>query len=110
MIHAFVTARLLNAMQLVAGKLNLDIFTFYVKDDGTQIRMVGKELWQGDLVYAAMLIVVIGASFFTYQFVEKPSRDWFRKIADRIWHGGLTSNQIADDYAKKQPATKVAAG
>lgn len=110
MIHAFVTARLLNAMQLAAGKLNLDIFTFYVKDDATQIRMVGKELWQGDLVYAAMLIAVIGASFFTYQFVEKPSRDWFRRIADRIWHKGLTSAQIADDYAKKQPATKMAAG
>lgn len=105
MIHAFVTARVLNAMQLAAGKLNLDIFT-YVERDGETVRTVGKALWQGDLVYAVMLVIVIVASYVTYRLIEAPSRDWFRRRADHWW----PRESAAPLTNGKKPTTELAAG
>ena len=98
MIHAFVTARVLNSFQLAANKLNVDIFTF-VEVEGVLVRMVGKELWHGDLIYLLMLVVVVVASYFSYNWIEKPSRDWFRKIANKIWSTPSAEKRKTGDFS-----------
>ncbi len=49
----------------------------------------GEAVWQGDLATLAMLGMVIAMSIFTYRWIERPSRDWFRNAATRWSAPGL---------------------
>jgi peptidoglycan/LPS O-acetylase OafA/YrhL len=52
----------------------------------------GTEMWQGDLYYVVLIVLVVGTSYLTYDFIEQPGRKYSRKLADRIFGatGSLT--------------------
>jgi peptidoglycan/LPS O-acetylase OafA/YrhL len=45
----------------------------------------GATQWEGDLAYVVLIILVIGASCFTFRSIEEPGRTMSRKLAKRIF-------------------------
>lgn len=79
MVHIFVQDRIKNVAQLLEKFFDFDVFT---KND-FGVALLGAEYWQGYLATAIMLPSLIFVSYLTYNFVEKPSRNWFRERANR---------------------------
>jgi peptidoglycan/LPS O-acetylase OafA/YrhL len=90
MIHLFLQCRLFDAGQLIetlSGRhlietwSGIQVLTYGVSHD----KLLGTEIWYGDLLHLAMLPIVIAASRLTYRFVEEPGRAWFRAVAERVF-------------------------
>jgi peptidoglycan/LPS O-acetylase OafA/YrhL len=81
MIHLFVQCRVFNAAQLLETMYGVHALTYV---DAEHKKLLGTQLWYGDFLHAAMLPVVIAASYVTYRFIEEPSRTWFRTVSERL--------------------------
>jgi peptidoglycan/LPS O-acetylase OafA/YrhL len=77
MVHILVQIGIRYALQL--GERNLGLRPF--SNDGR----IGLDMWQGDIAYGVMLLLVVGISFLTYKLIEEPGRRHSRKMADRLF-------------------------
>jgi peptidoglycan/LPS O-acetylase OafA/YrhL len=68
--------------QLLETMSGVHVLTYV---DAEHKKLLGTQLWYGDLVHVAMLPVVIAASHLTYRFIEEPSRAWFRAVSGRLF-------------------------
>ena len=82
MVHLFVATRLLNVAQLIQAKLHYNLLSTGIHK-GVEVKLLGLTPLQGDLWSIAMLVIVVGVSYFSYHFIEVPGRNWFRKLALR---------------------------
>ena len=58
----------------------VDAFT-PLEIDGQVVKLLGTRLWHGDIASLAYLAVIIAVSYITFQWIEKPARDWVRRRA-----------------------------
>lgn len=84
LVHYFIQLRIVNAATLAQKLLGVPLFSSGVSE-GMNVRLLGRTLWQGDLLYLAMLAMVVGASYLTYRFIEMPCMRLSRDLARRIW-------------------------
>ncbi|NIA67617.1 acyltransferase [Pelagibius litoralis] len=75
MTHMLVKRLLLKAADVVERYSDIELVQNL---PGT--RVIGTELWQGDVYLLTYLCVVITLSFFTYRFIEQPARSWSRSL------------------------------
>ncbi len=80
LLHGFIAGKGPSVARFIAGNLSWDITE--TTEQGTQL--LGANPWQGDLFTLGYMIVVIGCAFVTYTIVEKPSRLYFRKLAQNM--------------------------
>ena len=73
MTHSFLQGSFQKALEILDGKLHLGIFIQIGEK-----KLIGHEMWQGDLINFAMFVGVLVASRILYVFLEKPANDWFR--------------------------------
>lgn len=83
MVHSFIISRFNDIAGVLEKTFDWTLLTTVNTATG-EARMLGAELWQGDLAYVVVVVVVIGASSLTYRFIEEPSRIWFRRLADKL--------------------------
>ncbi len=72
MVHVFVQGRLGELLQMT------DLIDISVDAQGRTL-LTGSP-WVGNAVTVAMLALLIGVSWLSYRLVEKPGRDWSRKL------------------------------
>jgi peptidoglycan/LPS O-acetylase OafA/YrhL len=77
MTHVFIARRLFDAGYQVEKRWHIDVFTFQGIDGG-HVPFLGNRLWQGDILYAVYLAMIIAMSYLTYRWIEKPGREWVR--------------------------------
>jgi len=82
MVHLFVQCRLFDVGQLFEAMSGVHVLTYV---DAEHKKLLGTQLWYGNLLHVAMLPVVIAASHLTYRFIEEPSRAWFRAVSARLF-------------------------
>ena len=85
MTHLFVQCRLFEAGQLIetlSGRHLIETWSGVRLAE--QEKLLGTEIWYGDLLHFAMLPIVIATSLLTYRFIEEPSRAWFRALSQRL--------------------------
>jgi peptidoglycan/LPS O-acetylase OafA/YrhL len=80
MVHLFVQSRLFDIGQLIEKWTGAPVLTHV----DVEHKLLGTQLWHGDLLHLMMLPLVIAASYLTYQFIEEPSRAWFRTVSERL--------------------------
>jgi peptidoglycan/LPS O-acetylase OafA/YrhL len=78
MIHAFISWKVINTMVEVLARFSSLQITTVV--DGQ--KKLGLEYWQGDIITAVYLAVIIGISYLSYNYFEVPCRNYFKKMAD----------------------------
>jgi len=94
MMHPFVRSLVRAAILLVQRVLHIDLFIPYALNPGNApapIISLHGSFWLGDLLQVSMLLLTILLSAATYRFVERPGRDWARRLARRDKVGALTS-------------------
>lgn len=94
MMHPFVRSLVRAAFLLVQRVLHIDLFIPYALNPGNApapIISLHGSFWLGDLLQVSMLLLTILLSAATYRFVERPGRDWARRLARRDKVGALTS-------------------
>jgi peptidoglycan/LPS O-acetylase OafA/YrhL len=82
MVHLFVQCQLFDIGEAIERWSCVHLLTYV---DTEHKRLLGTELWYGDLLHLVMLPVVIAASYMTYRFIEEPSRDWFRTVSASLF-------------------------
>lgn len=93
MIHPFVQSRILLPAGLLLQKLTgTAIFSERVID-GVAIRSWGIAPWHGDAAALAMLVVLLGASWITFQAIEEPGRLFSKRWASK--HGDQLTARLA---------------
>jgi peptidoglycan/LPS O-acetylase OafA/YrhL len=91
MIHLFVQCRLFDTGQLIetwSGRHLIETWSgVHVPPylDASHGKLLGTEIWYGDLLHLAMLPIVIAASRLTYRLIEEPSRAWFRAVSHGLF-------------------------
>ena len=79
MVHILVILVCANAItvaeKFVRSKLRTDVVI-----DGNHYSGFGLSPWQGDLAYLVQLALVIVAATWTFRFIEKPWRDYSRRL------------------------------
>lgn len=83
MVHTYVIARVENLCLILERKAGLSIAVEVAGPDGTMRTLLGPNAFAGDLIVLAMLAMIVGLSWCTYHWVERPGRDWFRALARR---------------------------
>jgi peptidoglycan/LPS O-acetylase OafA/YrhL len=104
MIHLFVQCRLFDTGQLIetlSGRHLIETWSgvhvlTYV--DAEHKKLLGTEIWYGDLLHLAMLPIVIAASCLTYRFIEEPSRAWFRALSQGLFVRRKHGLPLVDGY------------
>jgi peptidoglycan/LPS O-acetylase OafA/YrhL len=79
MVHVLVILLLTNVFTTAEKYLRLKLRTDIVVD-GQHYSGIGPSLWQGDLVYLFLLALVIATATWTFRVVEKPWRDYSRRV------------------------------
>jgi peptidoglycan/LPS O-acetylase OafA/YrhL len=83
MVHALVLIAMAYACQLIERESSI-----LLRREG----YFGVEMWQGDVSYSVLILLVVGASYLTYNLIERPGRRQSRKLADRIFGTTGSSN------------------
>jgi peptidoglycan/LPS O-acetylase OafA/YrhL len=73
MTHVFVAGRLFDAASALHKLAHINLFTHREES-----YFLGTRLWHGDIAYVVYLAMVVGASWLTYSWIEKPAREWVR--------------------------------
>ncbi|MDX8445971.1 acyltransferase family protein [Mesorhizobium captivum] len=107
MMHPLVRSLVRAAFLLVQRVLHTDLFIPYALNPGNEpapIIYLHGSFWLGDLLQVAMLLLTILLSVATYRFVERPGRDWARRLARRDKVGALASTVPATEIQKQVEA------
>lgn len=94
MVHLFVQCRLFDVGQLLETMSGVHVLTYV---DAEHKKLLGTQLWYGDLLHVAMLPVVIAVSYLTYRFIEEPGRAWFRAVSQGLFVAGKCRPSLVDD-------------
>jgi len=98
MTHAFIERCWRDAAFALEKHWQIHAFTH--RDIGGQdTAFFGTQLWHGDIAYLAYLAMVIAASVLTYRWIEKPGREWARRIASRGSRGAGAAPEPTRDAA-----------
>jgi peptidoglycan/LPS O-acetylase OafA/YrhL len=95
MNHMFIKRKLFVKGILVVERLfHVSLITMVNGDE-----WVGTSPWQGDLFSLAYLVIVVAASYVTFNVIEEPCRVWFRSLARSRSHQSATTPaaQVAGD-------------
>lgn len=76
MVHALVLF-LMTYVYILAERE----FGLVLRRDG----YLGAEMWQGDISYAVLILLVVGLAYLTFNFIEQPGRRQSRKIANQVF-------------------------
>jgi len=76
MVHVFVQSRMLDVMAIAQKKVGLNIVMMNANGE----RVISAQPWAAEGITLAMLALVIAASWLTYNFIERPARDWSRGL------------------------------
>jgi peptidoglycan/LPS O-acetylase OafA/YrhL len=77
MTHVFIMKRLFDVGYHLDSRWGL---ITHRSLDGGNVDFLGSQLWHGDIAYPLYLLLVIAASYLTYRWIEKPGREWTRKL------------------------------
>jgi peptidoglycan/LPS O-acetylase OafA/YrhL len=77
MTHVFVMKRLFDIGYHLDSRWG---FITHHPLDGGNVDFLGTQLWQGDIAYPLYLLLVVAVSYLTYRWIEKPGREWTRKL------------------------------
>jgi peptidoglycan/LPS O-acetylase OafA/YrhL len=78
MTHVFIARRIFDAGYQLEKRWHINPFTHRTIDGG-DVPFLGIQPWHGDIAYVVYLAMIIGMSYFTYSWIEKPAREWVRK-------------------------------
>ncbi len=77
MIHGFMQARIDNFLKLIERLIGTPLTTT-VLHNGHPMMVAGATPAEGTALTIAMLVCVVGTSYLTYRFVERPAQNWSR--------------------------------
>lgn len=80
--HFFLHTLIYEAVDIVSRRLGIQATSEGVRD-GVSVKMLGLHAWQGNLATILMVCLIIGISYLTYSFVEKPANKWVRRFANK---------------------------
>jgi peptidoglycan/LPS O-acetylase OafA/YrhL len=96
MVHALVLIAMSYACQLVERESEI-----VLRREG----YFGVEMWQGDVSYGVLILLVVGTAYLTYTFIEQPGRRQSRKLADRIFGKAeplmLAGNSVYGEHSRR---------
>lgn len=81
MMHYFIEEQIENAV-VMANKLKLFAFNTYDSAVTPPAKLLEPSLWHGDLWTVIMVCFLLPIAYLTYNHIEIPSRNWFRKFAE----------------------------
>jgi len=93
MTHVFIVRRMFDAGYQLGKLWHVDPFT-HRHIDGQNVVFLGTQLWHGNIAYLVYLAMIIGMSYFTYHWIEKPAREWARNRVRRRQQQTVTSGSI----------------
>ena len=79
MVHSFVQARLADVLRGLERFAGLDLMGSEVIGDGRVIAIFGTTPWQGTVLTAVMLAIVVMVAEVTWRLVEVPGQQWARQ-------------------------------
>ena len=79
MTHAFIAGKAAALARYIAANLSIDVTA--ISDTGEAV--LGKTIWQGDMITLFYLSIVVGVSCITYKLVEEPGRKASRNLAKK---------------------------
>jgi peptidoglycan/LPS O-acetylase OafA/YrhL len=79
MTHAFIAGKAASLARYIGNNSSLDIIS--INENGESL--LGTTIWQGDLITLGYLAIVIAVSYGTYNIIEQPGRQYFRKLAKK---------------------------
>lgn len=97
MTHVFVEQRMFDAASAFGKILHANVFT-HVEVAGHDVFFLGTRAWQGDLAYIVYLLLVIGMSWVTYSWIERPAREWMRSRVQRRKALPVAQQSWASDF------------
>ena len=80
MMHYFIEEQVTNAVKMVAKLKSYQLIN-YDYSITPPAKLVGYTLVQGDMWSVLVICLVLPAAYFSYYYIEIPSRNWFRKLA-----------------------------
>ncbi len=80
MVHLLVEMLLVDAAKYADVEFGFRLITKFQREDSV-VDMLGLNQWQGDIWVVVLLVTLVAISALTYRWIEVPSRNWFRQLA-----------------------------